>query len=279
MHGAHSISALPIWHAGFADWLRLQLARAAQQLPPAAPLLLPDEAAALEAAAAGHLPVVQPAATGHQQDGGAAAQRGAADAAAAGLSKGHAAEQVAQQQRAAALLSWAVEGDAWLHSSRLEAAVQGPLLRLAAWYLLRERRRWAGRLRERCRMTGGRRRLSVDGRPWWRAPPPLRVRSSRCTPHHACSTGTLPRLPWPLAPCRGLSLDPVANFHLRNGASVLRLNWRADTSAAGLARSHSLMVNYEYQLDQLADNNRKYLVRGIVGAAPGVRVLLREETA
>ena len=55
---------------------------------------------------------------------------------------GHAAEQVAQQQRAAALLSWAVADDAWLHSSRLEAAVQGPLLRLAAWYLLRERRRW-----------------------------------------------------------------------------------------------------------------------------------------
>ena len=75
---------------------------------------------------------------------------------------------------------------------------------------------------------------------------------------------------------RGLALDPVANFHLRNGARVLRLNWRADASAAGLARSHGLMVNYEYQLDRLADNNRAYLVGGAVGAAPQVRALLRE---
>ena len=42
--------------------------------------------------------------------------------------------------------------------------------------------------------------------------------------------------------CRGLALDPVANFHLRNGASLLRLNWRADLSTAGLRRSHGLMV-------------------------------------
>lgn len=68
----------------------------------------------------------------------------------------------------------------------------------------------------------------------------------------------------------------MANFHLRNGASVLRLNWRADTSAAGLARSHGLMVNYQYELDRLADNNRAYLVSGAVGAAPDVRALLRE---
>lgn len=77
-------------------------------------------------------------------------------------------------------------------------------------------------------------------------------------------------------PSRGLALDPVANFHLRNGASVLRLNWRGDTSAAGLSRSHGLMVNYQYELDRLADNNRAYLVSSVVGASPGVRALLRE---
>ncbi|KAI7836009.1 hypothetical protein COHA_010093 [Chlorella ohadii] len=212
VHTLCTLSPLP----GFSDWLRLQLARAAQQLPPAAPLLLPDEAAALEAVAAGHLPSAQPAAAAQQEaDGSGRAQGGpggppssAADAAAL-------AQEQQQQQRAAALLSWALADDAWLHSSRLEAAVQRPLLRLAAHYLLRERR-------------------------------------------------------------RGLSLDPVANFHLRNGASVLRLNWRGDTSAAGLARSHGLMVNYQYELDKLADNNRAYLVSGVVGAAPAVRALLRE---
>lgn len=44
---------------------------------------------------------------------------------------------------------------------------------------------------------------------------------------------------------RGAALDPVANFHLRNGAAVARLNWLADPSARGLAGSLGLMVNYE----------------------------------
>ena len=44
---------------------------------------------------------------------------------------------------------------------------------------------------------------------------------------------------------RGAALDHVANFHLRNGAAVARLNWLADPSARGLAGSVGIMVNYE----------------------------------
>ena len=44
---------------------------------------------------------------------------------------------------------------------------------------------------------------------------------------------------------RGAALDHVANFHLRNGAAVARLNWRADPSARGLSGSVGIMVNYE----------------------------------
>lgn len=36
----------------------------------------------------------------------------------------------------------------------------------------------------------------------------------------------------------------TANFHLRNGAVMWRLNWRADTSPRGLANSLGMMVNY-----------------------------------
>lgn len=43
---------------------------------------------------------------------------------------------------------------------------------------------------------------------------------------------------------RRLALDPVANFHLRNGASVWRLNWRADLSERGCTGSFGIMVNY-----------------------------------
>lgn len=50
------------------------------------------------------------------------------------------------------------------------------------------------------------------------------------------------------------SLDPVARFHLGNGARIERLNWRGDTSPKGIRQSCSIMVNYVYDLDQLDDN-------------------------
>lgn len=52
----------------------------------------------------------------------------------------------------------------------------------------------------------------------------------------------------------GQPLDPVARFHLGNGARIERLNWAADCSAKGMAQSCGLMVNYLYELDQLDDN-------------------------
>ena len=44
-------------------------------------------------------------------------------------------------------------------------------------------------------------------------------------------------------------IDPVARFHLRNGASIGRLNWMGDSSLKGLRGSAGLMVNYRYNLD------------------------------
>ena len=43
---------------------------------------------------------------------------------------------------------------------------------------------------------------------------------------------------------RNFALDPVANFHLRNGAAMWRLNWWADLSPRGLTNSCGIMVNY-----------------------------------
>src|SRR5262249_54085051 len=47
----------------------------------------------------------------------------------------------------------------------------------------------------------------------------------------------------------GRALDPVANFHLANGASVDRVNWMADPSATGRSRSFGVMTNYLYEPD------------------------------
>ena len=46
---------------------------------------------------------------------------------------------------------------------------------------------------------------------------------------------------------QGKAVDPVANFHLRNGAEVFRLNWLADSSERGMQNSCGLMVNYRCQ--------------------------------
>ncbi|MGH0115172.1 UNVERIFIED_CONTAM: hypothetical protein FKN15_070692 [Acipenser sinensis] len=47
---------------------------------------------------------------------------------------------------------------------------------------------------------------------------------------------------------RGYALNPVANFHLQNGATMWKLNWQADTSPRGLSASCGMMVNYRYFL-------------------------------
>jgi malonyl-CoA decarboxylase len=52
--------------------------------------------------------------------------------------------------------------------------------------------------------------------------------------------------------------DPVARFHLANGARLERLNWMGDTSATGLHRSYGLTVNYEYHLADLERNHEAY---------------------
>ena len=45
----------------------------------------------------------------------------------------------------------------------------------------------------------------------------------------------------------GRPVDPVARFHLGNGARLERINWLGDTSEKGLREAHGLMVNYRYE--------------------------------
>ncbi|XP_068116890.1 malonyl-CoA decarboxylase, mitochondrial [Hyperolius riggenbachi] len=58
---------------------------------------------------------------------------------------------------------------------------------------------------------------------------------------------------------RGFALNPVANFHLQNGAVFWRLNWMADTSPRGAASSCGIMANYRYFLDKTSANSSSYL--------------------
>ena len=71
----------------------------------------------------------------------------------------------------------------------------------------------------------------------------------------------------------GRALDPVARFHLGNGARLERLNPRGDLSEAGLEQSLGLMVNYLYDLDHIEENHEAYANRGEIAASPAVRKL------
>ncbi|XP_027043887.1 malonyl-CoA decarboxylase, mitochondrial-like [Pocillopora damicornis] len=67
---------------------------------------------------------------------------------------------------------------------------------------------------------------------------------------------------------RGFVMDPVGNFHIRNGAWMWRLNWLADVSARGMDNSFGLMMNYKYVLEDVDKNNQQYLLNGTVAASP-----------
>jgi malonyl-CoA decarboxylase len=71
------------------------------------------------------------------------------------------------------------------------------------------------------------------------------------------------------------ALDPVAHFHLTNGARVERINWLGDTSERGLGASAGLMVNYLYELGRIEENHERYTGEGGVTASSAVTRLLR----
>jgi malonyl-CoA decarboxylase len=75
----------------------------------------------------------------------------------------------------------------------------------------------------------------------------------------------------------GAPRDPVARFHLGNGAVVERIDWLGDPSANGLAQSYGLMVNYRYALERIAANQLAYAVEHRVEAAAAVRVLAEDD--
>jgi malonyl-CoA decarboxylase len=72
----------------------------------------------------------------------------------------------------------------------------------------------------------------------------------------------------------GRAVDPVASFHLGNGARVERLDWLGDRSPKGLGQSHGLMVNYLYKVEDIEDNHEAYTARGEVRASGPVLKLL-----
>ena len=71
-----------------------------------------------------------------------------------------------------------------------------------------------------------------------------------------------------------LALDPVARFHLGNGASLHAIHWAADLSDKGLQQSAGIMVNYLYDLGSIEENHDAYFDQGEVAISRPVARLL-----
>jgi len=75
----------------------------------------------------------------------------------------------------------------------------------------------------------------------------------------------------------GYLVDPVARFHLGNGARLERINWQGDVSAKGLREAHGLMCNYRYEPREIERNHEAYENEGLVAASRQVHALLKPE--
>lgn len=71
------------------------------------------------------------------------------------------------------------------------------------------------------------------------------------------------------------ALDPVAHFHLSNGARLERVNWLADTSRKGLKQAYGVMVNYLYKLGDIEENHESYSATGVTAHSKAVGALLK----
>ena len=70
-------------------------------------------------------------------------------------------------------------------------------------------------------------------------------------------------------------VDPVARFHLGNGAGLERINWLGDISEKGLAEGAGLMVNYLYDLSRIEENHEAFANQNEIVASSAVRKMLK----
>lgn len=74
----------------------------------------------------------------------------------------------------------------------------------------------------------------------------------------------------------GRASDPVAHFHLSNGARIERINWRGDLAKKGLQQSFGMMINYLYRLGDIEQNHEAYTGEGRIAASSTVTRLIKD---
>ena len=75
-------------------------------------------------------------------------------------------------------------------------------------------------------------------------------------------------------PSPGGRIDPVARFHLGNGARLERINWLANTAPRAIRESFGIMVNYLYDHDSIEANHEAFVHDGTIARSANVDALL-----
>jgi malonyl-CoA decarboxylase len=75
-------------------------------------------------------------------------------------------------------------------------------------------------------------------------------------------------------PSFGSRVDPVARFHLGNGARLERINWLGNTARRAIQESFGIMVNYLYDHDSIEDNHEVFVRNGTIVRSRDVDTLL-----
>lgn len=75
----------------------------------------------------------------------------------------------------------------------------------------------------------------------------------------------------------GKPVDPVARFHLGNGARLERVHWEGDRTPKGIGQSAGIMVNYLYEPDRMERNREAFARQGEIDASHAVRKYLRTD--
>ncbi len=106
----------------------------------------------------------------------------------------------------------------------------------------------------------------LEKQSWWQDP----AQSEKLRPGlmRLCAT-YLTRRPSP-----GNRIDPVARFHLGNGARLERINWLGNTELRAIQESFGIMVNYLYDHDSIEDNHEAFVRDGTIVRSPEVDTLL-----
>lgn len=71
-------------------------------------------------------------------------------------------------------------------------------------------------------------------------------------------------------------INPVARFHLGNGAKLHRINWPGDPTRQGLDQWHGLMINYLYEPDSIESNHEQFMSQHRIITSPEVAALATE---